>query len=82
MQLVIIYQIILIAQVPPRGGAASGDPPYPRPIHPFTNNNLLIQNMNLRTNSSFTMRLQNVQHLDRCANRTIKEAMRKTDTRN
>ena len=48
MQLVIIYQIIPIAQVSPRGGAASGDPPYPRPIHPpFANKNLLIQNMSL-----------------------------------
>ena len=43
MQLVITYQVIPIAQVSPRGGAASGDPPYPRPIHPpFANKNLLI----------------------------------------
>ena len=34
IQLVIICQIIVIAQVSPRGGAANGDPPYPRPIHP------------------------------------------------
>ena len=29
MQLVIICRIIPIAQVSPRGGAASGDPPHP-----------------------------------------------------
>ena len=83
MQLVIIHQIIPIAQVSPRGGAASGDPPYPRPIHPpFANKNLPIWNMNLWTNSSSIVRLQNVQYLDRRANQTIKEAARKTDAEN
>ena len=35
--------------------------------------------MNLRINTSSTVRLQNVQYLDRCANQTIEETARKTD---
>ena len=43
IRLVIILQIIQIAQVSPRGGAASGDPPLPRPIHPpFMQNFIFI----------------------------------------
>ena len=49
----------MIAQVSPRGAAANGDPPYPRPIHPFTQKNL---NIHHQINTPFGVRLHNVQN--------------------
>ena len=75
IQLVIIYQIIPIARVSPRGGAASGDPSYPRLIHPpFTQKNL--QFIHRQINTPFGVRLHDVQNKQR------KELfLRKTDAK-
>ena len=61
IQLVITYQIILIARISPRGGAASGDPPYPRPIYPpFMQKNLKC--IHRQINTPFGVRLHNVRN--------------------